>query len=621
MSEGPDYSRVFGQPPKLPGVRAIPRIEAAPRIQLHGVARDLRAAGPGQNARTQRLLAHPGLIALCVGVNLLEAGLLALLGPRSALSLAPQASTVVPLGVFHDLRWLIAYSDSWSNVVVKGLALLAGRSLITAVSVRAAWPGGAPRPGFGRCWLRAVVFTLFAGVLLAPMAVLLFGLAVAPVSWFWFAAVPSALILAMLFHHGAVAPGWWRQGMSARAVGWVLVAFLVASASGAVIAAVPVALGVLVAGAAGLANAWAWTGLVRSVLVLESRTGLRPVAPAALIGFAGIVVGGTVIGFAVVAPPHTSPQTPSAQPTATAAPAESAGSAGAQSLAVLVVAGYGTSWDGRSSPGLPGPYLESRFSYRGLGPNGSPLPYASASTNQPLVKLERLMAAQVGALHRTTGKPVAIVAESEGSLVAKAYLDASPGAPVPYLIMTSPLVAPGRVSYPPLGTRGDGLAGGEGLAVISAAIRSVAPIPLSPTSPFLRSVVDESRSLGPLLSCPLPGVSQAAILPLADAVGSPSGYDTGLIPTLVLPAFHGGMLTNRRADIAIASVLSAKALATSAMWSAADSALRSAASAWQSPSMGGVIYPDGLSCGRIRSALAAQLASHPPNPKAKFVIG
>ncbi|MGH9064402.1 MAG: hypothetical protein ACRD0L_10620, partial [Acidimicrobiales bacterium] len=291
---------------------------------------------------------------------------------------------------------------------------------------------------------------------------------------------------------------------------------------------------------------------------------------------------------------------------------------------VLVAAGYGTHWNGMSSPGLPGPYLERRFSYRGLGPGDRPLPYTSADTTKPLVQLERLMATQVAALHRLSGQPVSIVADSEGSLVAKAYLAASPNAPVGTLVMVSPLVRPARVYYPPVGSKGWGLAGGAGLLGISDTVGSVSPIPLSPTSPFLRSVVQEAPVLRPLLSCPLPGVRQFALLPLADAVASPDPYPLG-IPSVVLPAFHGGMLTNRAADRVIRAVLSGGELPETPGWSLADRVIRSAASAWQVPGlalpldgswpasppptarMGG---PD-RSCPGIRTQLAAQLTAHP----------
>jgi len=49
---------------------------------------------------------------------------------------------------------------------------------------------------------------------------------------------------------------------------------------------------------------------------------------------------------------------------------------------------------------------------------------------------------QVDAFHAATGQPVSIVAESEGSVVALAYLAPAPDAPVRNLVVLSPLLAP-----------------------------------------------------------------------------------------------------------------------------------------------------------------------------------
>ncbi len=563
--------------------------------------------GPSSSTRAperDRLGAHKSLIALCVGGNLLDAALLGVLDPTSAIALAPQATMVVPFGVFHDLRWLLVYSRSWLGVAGEGFALLVGRSVITALSIREAWPPGAPRPRLGPCLIRAGLFSLAAAMLLAPFAALLFGLAVAPVSWFWFAAVPGALIVAMLFHHGAIAPGWARHSLSVRAIGWILAAFGVASVSGAIISFVPEVWAVAVAGVAGLANAQTWLGLVGSVIDIAADRRFRPVAPVGLVGFVAVLVGGTTLGFAVVAPARTTlPAVSAARTVGTTVAAGTAGAV-ANRIAVLVVAGYGTTWNGRSTPGLPGPFLERRFSYRGLGPAGTPLPYSSVDTDQPLIDLEHLMALQVQSLHAATHESVAIVAESEGSLVAKAYLAASGHTPVRYLVMTSPLIQPGRVSYPRAGTAGWGLAGGQSLRIIADAIKPVSPIPLSPGSPFLGSIVAGSADLISLLSCPLPGVTQGAILPLADAVASPSGRQLG-IPTMVITAFHGGMLTNPAADAAIIAVLSGHALPSAPASSLADRIVRAAASAWQVPSLAPPIQP--APCGEIKAQLSAQL--------------
>src|SRR6266540_1332076 len=103
---------------------------------------------------------------------------------------------------------------------------------------------------------------------------------------------------------------------------------------------------------------------------------------------------------------------------------------------------------GGPSRWLPGDLDERRFSYRGQGPGGEPLPYDASDTHDTLPELVRTMRDQIEAFHRQSGQKVAIVAESEGALVAKTYLAATPGAPVDELVMLSPLVQPARVWYP-----------------------------------------------------------------------------------------------------------------------------------------------------------------------------
>ncbi|HZD65036.1 MAG TPA: hypothetical protein VE152_02945 [Acidimicrobiales bacterium] len=594
-----------------------------------------------------KLVRRPTLLALCVAPNLLEAALLAWFGTQVNILLAPQASAPAPFGVFHDLRWLVVYANSWTSLALEGLALLVFRSLLTAFTVRAAWPPGMARPRLPALLARATLFTVAAAALLAPWTLLLFGEAVAPVSWFFLAAVPATLIIALLIHHGAIAPGWWRQTLALRALTWLVLVFLAVSAGSVVMANVPVAAAVLVAGVAGVVNAWAWRGLVGVIATRPRAAPFRPVAPIGLATLAIVVIGGTVGGFAAAAPPHTAASRPGSTLDSTAvvisrrtAVAPKRGAAIAHSpppatgeQPVLVAAGYGTSWNGATPPGLPGPYAERRFSYRGLGPGGLPLPYTSADTDQPLVDLEHAMAIQVSALHRATHRPVSIVADSEGALVAKAYLAASPRAPVTTLVMVSPLVRPARVSYPPAGALGWGLAGGRGLLGLSDTVQPLAPIPLSPAGPFLRSVVRQAAVLQPLLSCPLPGVHQVAVLPLADAVASPDPQVD--LPTLVLPAFHGSMVGNPAADRAIRAVLAGHGLPASKGWSVVDHVIASAASTWQVPglsvprSRSGVSLPDrskpsqSARCPAIRSTLANQLATRaaPATPPTGGPVG
>jgi hypothetical protein len=232
------------------------------------------------------------------------------------------------------------------------------------------------------------------------------------------------------------------------------------------------------------------------------------------------------------------------------------------------------------------------------------------------------MADQVDALHSQTGKPVSIVAESEGSLVAKAYLTATPSAPVNSLIMVSPLVQPGRVYYPPSGSPGWGVVGGMGLQGLSDTVGAMTTVNLTPGQPLLRSIVEDAPALRSVLSCPLPGVRQFAVLPLADAVAA-GGPDTLGIPTAVVPAFHGGLLGDPNADAVIQRVLGGGTPSGSDLWSVAEHVISPASSAWQVPALplplnkvwsqpaGSGSVPGGSpSCASISDQLAVQLAAH-----------
>jgi len=66
------------------------------------------------------------------------------------------------------------------------------------------------------------------------------------------------------------------------------------------------------------------------------------------------------------------------------------------------------------------------------------------------------MSAQVDVLHQRTGEPVAIVAESEGTLVAAEFFLDFPASPVDHLMLLSPIVEPVRVTYPDWGRREGG---------------------------------------------------------------------------------------------------------------------------------------------------------------------
>jgi hypothetical protein len=552
------------------------------------------------------------LVALCVGTAVAEALVLLALGVRSGLGLAPQVSAPAPLGLFHDLRWLIVYQDSWLGFAFEVLAVLVLRSALTAWTVRAAWPDEVPFPSWRRLMARCLVFTVVAGLLLAPWTILLFGMAVVSISWLFFAAVPSVLVLSLLLSNGSISGDWWRRTPAWRALGWLALSFLAATLASALVSLSPSALAVPVAAATGLFNALAWLRIVQAVASRSPARTFRPVAPAAIAAFLAIVVVGTSIGFSSVRKPGA----PSA------APAGAAGAAGAPASGdgrpVLVASGFWSSWDGRAKLLLPGNFDERRFSYRGLGPERQPLPYASGDTRQSLARLDALMAEQVQALHRQTHRLVSIVGESEGALVAKSYLVTHPGAPVSTVVFLSPLVSPGRVYYPPAGSGGWGLAGGLGWEGMNATVSTMTSVDLAPDQPLMRSIVADAPAMRTLLGCPLPGVRQFALLPLADAVASPGTASLGM-PAAVLPAFHGGMLGDRAAQAAVRQVLEGSN-PRYPTWSALEDVIRPAAAAWEVPDLPPAINPawdlgsgrpapdHPLGCSTIRALLSSGVA-------------
>ena len=74
----------------------------------------------------------------------------------------------------------------------------------------------------------------------------------------------------------------------------------------------------------------------------------------------------------------------------------------------------------------------------------------------PLPELGDRIAPRCSRLHAETGRPVDIIAESEGTLGVDAMLARHRHLPLGSVVMMSPIVAPGQVSY----RRGSGTAAG-----------------------------------------------------------------------------------------------------------------------------------------------------------------
>src|SRR5262245_55249613 len=246
--------------------------------------------------------AHPGLIVLAVGLPVLEALILGLIGAAGAQALAPPASAPGPFGAFHGLRWPVVFQASWRAFALELAALIAVRSAITALLLRAAWPTGRDAPRPLRLAAGSVVFTMVSALVLLPFAALLLGMAIVSLSWLFFIAVPSVLGVAALVHHGAVRPTWWRERPPGRTVAWVLLSFLVLTLASAVVVLTPAPLRLPAVAAAGLFNAWAWHSIVHTLSCSRPARRFMPVAPLGVAALVGVILLGVSVGFSASSP-------------------------------------------------------------------------------------------------------------------------------------------------------------------------------------------------------------------------------------------------------------------------------------------------------------------------------
>jgi hypothetical protein len=510
-------------------------------------------------------------VAVCVLAPVVEVLVLWAAGMAGSRALAVQVSAPSPWGEFHDLRWLLVLHDSWLTLALECAGIWAVRSLLDALIIVAAWPDP-DRPSVRRQLRRTIPFTLGASLVLLPWTVVAFEVSVIPISWLVFVALPPVVILALVMHHGSVTGAWWHQTPPWRGVAWVAGTFLIETVVGMMLGAAPAALWVPLAGLGGLLNAWAWRGLVTAVLDRGTHRRWVPLGPTVIVVMLVTAIIGTSAGFAIVG--------------GRAHPAPVAGTPpdGGGGPPVLIVSGFNSKLTGPEPAPIPGPYDEVRFSYAGVDALGRPVPYSAAQTHRSLPDLVRLLVDQVSLLRRRAGRPVTIVAESEGSLVARVYMAAVRRPPVARVVLLSPLDQPGRVFYPPSGHQGYGVATGEALGGLTDLLGHISPIELGADDPLFRSIVDHAGGLRGLLACPLPGTPENLIEPLADAVADPVGLSK-TVPVTVVSAFHGGLLTDRLAEQDVARLIAGKTITSGTALLGTEQILRLAGGAWQVPSL------------------------------------
>jgi len=579
--------------------------------------------------RGDRFLAHRGLIAVCCGTAMAEAGLLVLFAP-AARGLAPQVTALPPLAIFHDLRWLYSTQRSWLWFALLLAGLVTARSALNTVLVRLAWPVHLTKPPLAA--LRgALVVTALACLMMSPLVSLTFGVAILPFSWPFLALLPAMLLIALPLSHAGAAGTWWRTLPPASAAWWLFAEFAVLTLAAAVAGALPAPDAVPVAGLAGLVNAWAWHGL--TVAVARSSgpkpagrqlAGQEPIGTeAARRELAGpepadLELPGptpTMVAAAVPAGPaalaaHRIPAGPMALavviatiialtrlifvlsgpiPVGHSAPAvawvagtgrEAHAIAGAGHHPVLEIAGFGSWCCGQNqalAQALPGTVVQ-QFSYRGTNSRGQPLPYGWKAGNVSLPVLGDRIAAQVQRLHKLTGKPVDIVAESEGTLGVDAMIARHPHAPIGSVVLLSPIVAPGQSGY--RGNSGTGLITGDELHALIWFVGGLSPFGTTGAQTLISSV----NSVGARFAAAAAHHARVRLLevvPLADAVTLPAC----LLPpnVVVIPAFHGELLSDPAALQTARRFLTGRTVTGVPDLRATAEIVAAAASAWRMP--------------------------------------
>lgn len=487
-------------------------------------------------------LRHRGLILVAAGGAVAEAGFLTLFAP-AARPVAPQVTALPAIAAYHDLRWLFTDTQSWLGFAGVLTAALLIRSAMDMVLLRLAWPQELSAPRMSRAFWSCMALTSVAWLLLSPAVTLAFGVAVLPFSWPFLAAMPIMLGIVIALSHGGVIVAWWRRLPPPRAVLWLLASFVMLSAAAAFIAHLSTFAALGVVAATGLVNARAWYGIAGAASRVHARTpgsvpakllfGL-PLAPVAALMVIALAVGLVRLMFTGTI---ELPGAASARPAGTAV-ADVTGAARAAG-AVLVVGGWGSSCcdAGNGLKAVLPDMLIRQFSYAGLKANGQPLRSGPEDDDLPLPALGDRMAAQLISLHQITHGPVDVVAESEGTLGVYAMLDRHPGLPVGSVVLLSPIVDPGQLSY---STNVSGVSE-YALNELNHLVGGMSPYGSSGAQRLLSSVSEfGAQYFREISGAHGSSIRWLAVVPLADAVTLPV---CGLPPNVVVvPAFHGGLL-------------------------------------------------------------------------------
>ncbi|MFU8876163.1 esterase/lipase family protein [Micromonospora sp. SL4-19] len=420
--------------------------------------------------------------------------------------------------------------------------------------------------------LTAITGTAALTVFMLPWAALSVALSATSLSWFFVGDVGPVFVLALVMQRAGLVPTWWQGIPPLAGALWAALAFLVMTIASVLVSTAPDPFSIVLAGVAGAVNAWLWRRLLAAVLTAR----VRPVrVPAAVLVAVALVIGIAPAGFLGRAAVRDAQQPPSPLPSR---------HDGNPPQALIFVGGFDSVGDGGSSDS--GQQAADRipfelFSYAGLDEQGRPLPYRAEQTQQSLERSAELLDAQVTAVHSRTGKPVALLGDSEGTLVVRAYLQTRPHPAVVAAILLSPLPNPAVASYPPPGAQhGWGLAAGAQLRAIMAVVRWSSGLQIDTDAPFLRSVLNNPQRYRDQMFCPVPGTRLVAFVPLDAALAGRPGSPIE-VPFVLVDSAHGGAYDSNEVQRQIVAFLHGEALPTAG--AAVYRILRAAAAAWQAP--------------------------------------
>ena len=559
----------------------------------------VRGGGPRRATPRRGFAGRPALIILGVAVPMAEAAAVSATVP-SARVLAPEVTALAPLAVFHDLRWLFGFGGTWPRFALTLLVVVMARSVLDAALAWLAWPRGQARPRPVVLLGSGTILTLCAGLLMSPLVTLTFGVALLPFSWPFLGALPALILFALLLSHGGAASWWWRILPPLRSAGWLVADFLALSLAAVVISSLPPAWSVPVSGLTGILNARAWYGVTASLAAPRAVRRLPvllrwvPIAPIAAVLAIVLVLGVARAGFEVAAGSHaqltTAEEGAAAASTARSAPAPAEPGRGD---AVLEIEGFGSSCcsDGAALRVIAGRAVAQQFSYRGLNSRGQPLPHGPAASDLPLSVLGDRIAAQVQHLHGETGRPVDLVGESEGTLGIYAMLARHPDEPVGSIVLLSPIVAPGQVSYPTDDRDGSGAVPGYALQAVVWFIGGLSPFGTSGAEELISSVDRSGAAYAEQAARQTQKrtLRWLAVVPLADSLTLPAcQLPAGMV---VVPALHGGLLGNTGVQREVRNFLDGGAVHSQAPINDAAELVAQAAAAWRMPELVSVSPP------------------------------